>query len=74
MNKSNRLEDQHVSVESFSGATIRSIKHFIQPTLEENQPNFITCKNQRSLFSQKCDKSHAASGHMQKIKGQCYCF
>ena len=32
------LKDQQVSVKSFPGALIRSMKRYIQPTLEENQP------------------------------------
>ena len=35
------LKDQHVSVKSFPCATIRSMKHYTQPTLEENQPDKI---------------------------------
>ena len=42
MNRSKSLKDQQVSVKSFPGVTIRSMKHYIQPTSEENQPDKIS--------------------------------
>ena len=41
MNRSKSLKYQQVSVKSFPSAMIRSMKHYIQPTLEENQPDKI---------------------------------
>ena len=37
LNRSKLLKDQQVFVKSFPGKTIRSMKHYIQPTLEENK-------------------------------------
>ena len=41
VNRPKSLKDQQVSVKSFPSATIRSMKHYIQPTLEENLPDKI---------------------------------
>ena len=41
MNKLKPFKGQHVTVKSFPVATIRSMKHYIKLTLENNQPDKI---------------------------------
>lgn len=53
LNRSKLLQDQQVSVKSFPGATIGSIKHYISRTSEENQPDKQTISQTKDLFSAK---------------------
>ena len=67
MNISKSLKDQHVPVQNFPGAKIRSIKHYIQPTLEENQPDKILLHVEMNDLSPAKNANQIASEVMKLV-------